>query len=94
MPLQRCQHDGLPGWKRGKSGKCYTGGNAKARAAKQGKAIRASGFTGNVDSHRGVRTRVVPSNPLKADPTRSATLRRIFETDLTRRFFALKSKIN
>ena len=93
MPLQRCQHDGLPGWKRGKSGKCYTGGNAKARAAKQGKAIRASGFTGNVDSHRGVRTRVVPSNPLKADPTRSATLRRIFETDLTRRFFALKSKI-
>lgn len=93
MPLQRCQSEGLPGWKWGKSGKCYTGGNAKARAAKQARAIRASGFTGNVDSHRGVRTRVVPSNPLKADPTRSATLRRIFETDLTRRFFALKSKI-
>ncbi len=101
MPLQQCQREGLSGWKWGKSGKCYTGDNAKARAAKQARAIKASGFAGNqrkrVRSRAGVRqgsrTQIVPSNPLKADPTRSATLRRIFETDLTRRFFALKGKI-
>lgn len=39
------------------------------------------------------RTKVVPSNPLKADPTRTATLRRIFERDLRVRFAKLKGKI-
>ena len=39
------------------------------------------------------RTRVVPSNPLKADPTRSATLRRIFTTDISVRFTRLKRKV-
>ncbi len=36
---------------------------------------------------------VVPSNPLKADPSRTATLRRRFVTDVTKRFFQLKGKI-
>ena len=39
------------------------------------------------------RTKIVPSNPLKADPTRTATLRRTFERDLSKRFLKLKSLI-
>lgn len=39
------------------------------------------------------RTKVVPSNPLKADPTRTITLRRRFERALTRRFLELKTKL-
>ncbi|MDB4786195.1 minor capsid protein [bacterium] len=39
------------------------------------------------------RTRVVPSNPLKADPTRTATLRRMFQTAMRNRFYRLKGKI-
>lgn len=40
-----------------------------------------------------VRTKIVPSNPLKADPTRSATLRRVFQADFARRFKELRRKI-
>ena len=47
MPLQRCRDDNKPGWKWGKSGKCYTysAGNkaaekkARAEAMKQAAAI-------------------------------------------------------
>ncbi len=39
------------------------------------------------------RTRIVPSNPLKADPTRSKTLRRVFETALMKRFRKLNRAI-
>jgi len=44
MPVQRCTKDGKLGWRWGKSGKCYTGSDAKAKASKQGRAIKASGF--------------------------------------------------
>lgn len=39
------------------------------------------------------RTKIVPSNPLRADPTRSATLRRVFLTELRVRFNLLKRAI-
>ena len=86
MPVQSCQIGGKPGWKWGKSGKCYTGVGARARAAKQGSAIRASGFVGN-------RTTIVPGNPLKADPTRTTTLRRMFETEIRRRLIIIARKV-
>jgi hypothetical protein len=38
----RCQQDGKSGWKWGKSGKCYTGPNAKEKALAQGRAIEAN----------------------------------------------------
>lgn len=41
MPVQRCQVDNKPGWKWGESGKCYTGPDAKAKAAAQGRAAHA-----------------------------------------------------
>jgi len=44
MPVQRCVKDGKLGWRWGKSGKCYTGRGAKAKAEKQGVAIKASGY--------------------------------------------------
>jgi len=44
MPVQRCTKDGKAGWRWGKNGKCYTGSGAKAKAAKQGAAIKAAGF--------------------------------------------------
>lgn len=52
MPINRCQIDGKPGFKFGKSGKCfpYTPGDTKSRerarnkAQAQERAIRASGF--------------------------------------------------
>jgi len=44
MPIQKCVKDGKSGWKWGKSGKCYTGKNARDRALKQMKAIMAKGY--------------------------------------------------
>ena len=51
-------------------------------------------ITTNV-KHRFTRRKsvVVPSNPLKADPSRTATLRRIFERDMRKRFRILKGRI-
>mgnify|MGYP003564695589 FL=1 len=46
MPVQRCQKNNKKGWKFGKSGTCYTGRGAKAKAERQGRAIRASGYKG------------------------------------------------
>lgn len=42
MPVQRCKKNGKSGYKYGESGTCYTGNDAKAKAAKQGRAIKAS----------------------------------------------------
>jgi hypothetical protein len=49
MPIQSCKANGKPGFKFGKSGKCYTytSGNvqsrakARAKAEEQGRAIKA-----------------------------------------------------
>jgi hypothetical protein len=38
MPVKKCSG----GYKYGNSGKCYKGKGAKAKAAKQGRAIKAS----------------------------------------------------
>ena len=46
MPVQRCQKNGRSGYKWGQSGTCYVGRGAKARAERQGRAIRASGYRG------------------------------------------------
>lgn len=52
MPVQKCQKNNKPGWKWGENGKCYTysskagSSDAKAKAARQGRAIRAGGFGG------------------------------------------------
>lgn len=42
MPLMQCTVDGKPGWKWGRTGKCYTGKNGKKQALSQMKAIKAS----------------------------------------------------
>jgi hypothetical protein len=42
MPVTRCQLNGRQGHKWGESGKCYTGVDSKSRAARQGRAIKAS----------------------------------------------------
>lgn len=41
MPIHKCKIDGKSGWKWGKTGKCYTGPDAKQKAIAQ--AIAASG---------------------------------------------------
>lgn len=84
MPLTRCSIDGQRGWKWGEAGKCYPGASGRARALRQAAAIRASGYTGN--------QRRAP-NPLRADPTRTATLRRQFVQELNKRFLRIKSAI-
>lgn len=47
MPIQRCKSKGKRGYKWGNQ-KCYTGITGKAKALRQARAIRASGWTGNV----------------------------------------------
>ena len=42
MPVKRCTSRGKPGYKWGDKGKCYTGPGARAKAAKQGRAIKAN----------------------------------------------------
>ncbi len=39
MPIQKCNIQGKLGLKYGDSGKCYSGPDAKKKAAKQGQAI-------------------------------------------------------
>ncbi len=99
MPIMSCTSKGKRGKKFGRRGKCFTGPRARASAARQGRAIKASGFVENEDCGCGHghatlnRTEVVPSNPLKADPTRTKTLRRIFVADFWKRFERLKGQI-
>lgn len=100
MPVQRCSVKGVEGWKWGKSGKCYTEVGGKAKATKQGQAVRATGWTENLSASMGGalfaaenvrRTSIV--RPMKSDPTRTKTLRRRFEQDIGMRFIALKRAI-
>jgi hypothetical protein len=42
MPKKACTSKGKSGIKWGDSGKCYTGKGAAAKAAKQGRAIKAN----------------------------------------------------
>lgn len=42
MPVKPCKDKGKSGKKYGDSGKCYTGEGAGAKAARQGRAIKAS----------------------------------------------------
>lgn len=42
MPIKRCQHSGMKGYKFGDKGKCYTGKENKDKALKQSRAIKAS----------------------------------------------------
>lgn len=42
MPVMRCLSKGKKGFKWGDSGKCFTGPQGKAKAEKQGRAIKAS----------------------------------------------------
>lgn len=42
VPIKPCQHNNKPGFKYGDGGKCYTGDQARAKAATQGRAIEAS----------------------------------------------------
>ena len=44
MPIMRCHKNGKLGYKWGKSGFCYVGAGAKAKAEKQMKAIFAAGY--------------------------------------------------
>jgi hypothetical protein len=41
-----CNSNGKRGWRFGQRGTCYTGPGAKAKAARQGRAMRAAGYTG------------------------------------------------
>lgn len=42
MPIKPCSKGEKKGYKYGDSGKCYTGKGAKAKATKQGRAIKSS----------------------------------------------------
>ncbi len=42
MPNKPCSKNGKSGTKYGNKGKCYTGKGSKAKASKQGRAIKAS----------------------------------------------------
>ena len=56
MPVHACQEGGKPGYRWGSKGKCYTytRGNeasrkrAHAKAERQGRAARASGYRGSI----------------------------------------------
>jgi len=42
MPARPCKKNGKSGYKWGSKGKCYTGKGGKAKANRQGRAIKAS----------------------------------------------------
>ena len=44
MPVERCQYNNRDGFRWGKTGFCYTGQGARAKAERQGAAIRAGGY--------------------------------------------------
>lgn len=104
MPIQRCTIGGNRGYKWGQQGTCYTGPNGRRKALRQAAAIKASqagnaryvantGLTEGTGAPLVNRAQIVPSNPLKADPTRSITLRKRFEAELFKRFLSLKGAI-
>lgn len=54
MSIQSCTKDGKSGYQYGDGGTCYTGDNAKKRATRQGKAIKARQNTSNSGAYTGV----------------------------------------
>lgn len=42
MPIKPCSRGGKKGYKYGSRGKCYVGKGARAKAARQGRAIKSS----------------------------------------------------
>lgn len=101
MPLQKCQANGKTGWRWGEQGKCYIGPNGKALALRQARAIKAGGYTGNLGLEAVRKAprplkRVVNKgrrDPIRADPSRTALLRRKFIADLRRRMNRLSKSI-
>jgi len=91
MPLGSCKVKGKSGTRWGHKGKCYPGPKGKAKALRQMRAIRASGYTGNTSQVENAKRRV--SNPLRIDPSRPATRRRAFTADLLRRFEVLRKEL-
>jgi len=59
MPIQKCTKDGKSGFKYGDEGTCYVGANAKKRASRQGRAIKASQNTSKSGAYRGVGEKAV-----------------------------------
>lgn len=47
MPVYRVKKGNKTGYRYGKTGKIYYGRDARERAARQGSAIRASGYKGS-----------------------------------------------
>lgn len=43
MPVQKCTSSNKSGYKFGVGGKCFTGRGSKARATRQGRAIKSRG---------------------------------------------------
>jgi len=77
--------------KTGKGNAADGGGHSsRTSCTLQARAINSN--TQNL-KHPIKRTKIVPSNPLKADPTRSKTLRDKFTREITKRFQELKGKI-
>ena len=60
MPIERCKRNGKLGYRFGKSGKCNIGPGARAKAQRQERAIRASGFMENEDAIRPTQENHVP----------------------------------
>lgn len=83
MPIQDCWIDGRKGKRWGRSGKCYTGPNAAKLALRQAAAIRARQRTENARRLQ----------PERIDPTRTATLRRRFESGWARRCQRLRAEV-
>ena len=81
MPIQTCSIEGKTGYKWGTSGKCYVGKDAKIRALRQARAIEANRYT--VNQRR--LPRVTRANPLKYDPSRTTTLRRVYSEEMSKR---------
>lgn len=94
MPIRSCRIRGKSGFKWGNKGKCYTGKAGRRKAARQARAILATGWrekhTSNTALPKGKR---YSSNPLRIDPTRTASLRRGFCAELTRRLQWLKRQV-
>lgn len=61
MPLQQIKRDGRKGWRWGTHGKVYFGPNAKDKALKQARAIKATGWTENSFCPTGIGGGIDPS---------------------------------
>ena len=86
MPIQRCKHGGQFGYQFGESGKCYIGAGALAKARRQERAIRATGWTENKQP-------VIRISPLAEDPTQTFFLRKRLGQRFANKFNRLKAKL-